>query len=64
MLDDDYVEGGERLAEVAVLVEEAAGELTGYPRAILERVAARLSELSDALAARDVHAVEGLCPEQ
>lgn len=62
---DDYADAGETLAHLAVAAEEAAEDVAdAYPRAVLERVARRLSELSDALAARDVRLVEELCPEE
>jgi Mn-dependent DtxR family transcriptional regulator len=63
-MGDDYELAGEFLAHLAVSAEEAAEDADAYPRAVLERVARRLSELSDALASRDVAEVERLCPDE
>ena len=61
-MNADTEEAAEVLALMAVHAEEAAGAVDGYARTILERVAARLADLGEALADGDVAAIERLCP--
>lgn len=61
-MNEDTEIAAEALALLAVHAEEAAGDVDGYARQVLERVAARISELSEALADGDVAMVERLCP--
>lgn len=61
-MNADAEHAAEDLATLAVAAEEASEAVEGWPRVVLERVAAHLSDLSEALADGDYARAESICP--
>lgn len=60
--DGDELAAAEVLFALAVECEGAAEDVRGWPSATLQRAAAHLAALGEALAAGDYEAAAALCP--